>query len=93
MNTIVPLEPHNAPTVLDLCQRRLSPQAASRFLPLARAFLDPSAAAASGLVIGGGELFSRKLQLLYFLMRVAERSNSSPSGQVRLASIVYEIFV
>ncbi len=81
MNTVVALEPQNASIVIDLCQRRMSPQASARFIALAQAFLNPNSAASNGLIVTGSERFSRKLQLLYFLMRVAEKNASTSNGQ------------
>jgi hypothetical protein len=86
MNTVIPLETQNISIVLDLCQRKMSSQSSARFLPLAQAFLNPSGAAANGLVVVGSERFGRKLQLLYFLMRVAEKNSSNATSARNVAN-------
>lgn len=82
MSPIVNLDGGNVNLVLELCSKRLSPSAAGRFLPLASAFLN-STAPGSPVLVMGAEKYTRKLPLLYFLLRVAEKKSNALSSQVR----------
>lgn len=73
----------NAPAILDACQKRLkfsdpSLQSAVRFSALATAFLGSNGQVYGNVRVIGGEGFTRKATLVYFLLRVAEKSGNKP---------------
>lgn len=69
----------NSPAILESCQKRLksadpSLQTAVRFSALATAFLGANGQVYGNVRVTGGEAYSRKAALVYFLMRVAEKA-------------------
>lgn len=75
----------NAPAILDSCQKRLrssdpSLQSAVRFSALATAFLGSSGQIYGNVRVNGGEGFTRKAALIYFLLRVSEKSCNRPNN-------------
>ena len=70
----------NSPAILDNCQKRLkssdsSLQKTIRFSALATAFLGSNGQVYGNVRISGGELYTRKAALIYFLTRVAEKTS------------------
>lgn len=69
----------NSPAILESCQKRLkaadpSLQSAVRFSALATAFLGANGQVYGNVRVSGGEAYTRKAALVYFLMRVAEKT-------------------
>lgn len=76
----------NSPAILESCQKRLkssdpSLQTAVRFSALATAFLGSSGQTYGNVRVSGGEAYSRKAALIYFLLRVAEKSGLKPNDK------------
>ena len=74
----------NAPAILDACQKRLKSldstlQSAVRFSALATAFLASNGSVYGNVRVTGGDEFARKAALIYFLLRVGEKSGNRPN--------------
>ena len=72
----------NSPAILESCQKRLksadpSLQTAVRFSALSTAFLDANGQVYRNFRVTGGEAYSRKAALVYFLLRVAEKTGKA----------------
>lgn len=72
----------NSPAILESCQKRLkssdpSLQTAVRFSALANAFLGADGQVYGNVRVTGGESYTRKAALVYFLMRVAEKTGKT----------------
>lgn len=75
----------NSPAILETCQKRLrsadpSLQSAVRFSALATAFLGSSGQTYGNVRVTGGEAYTRKAALIYFLSRVGEKSGLKPGS-------------
>lgn len=75
----MPTSNSNSPAILESCQKRLkssdpSLQSSIRFSALATAFLGSNGQTYGNVRISGGEVYSRKAALIYFLLRVSEKS-------------------
>lgn len=88
MAPTVSLDHGNSAQVLELCQKRLatqdpSLQSAVRFSALATAFLSSNTGSQTygSVAVSGGERFVRKVPLLYFLLRAAEKNNAQALGR------------
>lgn len=73
----------NAHAILEACQKRLKSvdpnlQASVRFSALSTAFLGQNGQVYGNVCVFGGEGFTRKAALIYFLLRVAEKSGFKP---------------
>jgi len=72
----------NSPAILESCQKRLkstdpSLQTAVRFSALSTAFLGANGQVYGNVRVTGGEAYSRKAALVYFLTRVAEKTGKA----------------
>lgn len=72
----------NSPAILESCQKRLksadpSLQSVIRFSALATAFLGANGQVYGNVRVSGGEAYTRKAALVYFLMRVAEKTGKT----------------
>lgn len=76
----MPTSNSNSPAILESCQKRLkstdpSLQTAIRFSALATAFLGANGQFYGNVRVTGGEACTRKAALVYFLLRVAEKTS------------------
>lgn len=83
----------NSPAILESCQKRLksadpSLQSAVRFSALATAFLGSSSQSYGNVRVIGGDAYTRKAALLYFLSRVAEKSGLKPNDKDKVRSLL-----
>ena len=80
----------NSPAILESCQKRLksadpSLQSAVRFSALATAFLGSNGQTYGNVQVAGGEAYTRKAALVYFLFRAAEKSGLKPSDKDKVS--------